>query len=105
MTCRCGCGRPVEDEGAYRAKGGRRRDLGYSAACFRRWRSAGYPASGPPAPVPQAARPKRDRAGRIEDFRDLLSWGETATSAARRLGVGMRTIERYSAELAREIAA
>jgi hypothetical protein len=41
----------------------------------------------------------RDRAGRIEDYRELRSWGFSRADAARRLNVTPRTIERYEAAL------
>ena len=97
-ACQCGCGRAVEDAAEYRRKGGRYRDAGYSAACSRRWRDAGYPASGPPRQR-RAGGGRGVRAGRVEDYAELLGQGETRQTAAWRMGRSLRTIERYEAAL------
>ena len=39
------------------------------------------------------------RAGRIEDYAELLSWGLTRREAAGRLSLSLRTLDRYDAEL------
>ena len=39
------------------------------------------------------------RAGRIEDYLELRSWGLTRRQAAERLGVTIRTTQRYDAAL------
>jgi hypothetical protein len=47
------------------------------------------------------------RAGRIEDYAELRSWGLTRQEAAARLGVTLRTLDRYDADLRqrRQVAA
>jgi hypothetical protein len=47
------------------------------------------------------------RAGRIEDYQELRSWGLTRREAAERLGVTLRTVDRYDADLKaqRQVAA
>jgi hypothetical protein len=49
----------------------------------------------------------RIRAGRIEDYAELRSWGLTRRQAAARLGVTLRTLDRYDADLKarRQVAA
>jgi len=64
--------------------------------CAERWLYAGRPASGPP-PSRQQVGGRRD--GRLEDYAELRSWGETLECAAIRLGVCRRTAERYEAAL------
>ena len=71
---------------------------GYCGRCYRRWYAHGCPESGPPPPLLLVA--PADRAGRIEDYRDLLSWGVAREEAARRLGVSLRTLIRYDSALA-----
>lgn len=47
------------------------------------------------------------RAGRVEDYAELRSWGLTRQQAADRLGVCLKTAERYDADLRqrRQVAA
>ena len=87
-----GCGAPRETyaEGA-------RGD--YCRRCYRRWHDAGYPAGGPPAPR-RAGGGRGSRAGRLEDYQELLSWGLTPQQAQWRLGVCRTTILRYERVLA-----
>jgi len=69
--------------------------------CYLRWRNAGFPEAGPPAPL----RPwGRTLAARLEDFTELLSWGVALPDAARRVGVSLRTAERYEARLRETVA-
>jgi len=60
--------------------------------CWNRWKAADFPADGPPPPV----RPwGRTLPARTEDYAWLRSWGATLEVAAARLGVSLRTAERY----------
>ena len=93
MKCR-GCGRR-------RRKRQGARD--YCGTCYGRWAYHGYPQEGPPSPVLSVA--PAERAGRIEDFVELRSWGVSREEAARRLGVSLRTVERYDAALRAQGAA
>ena len=90
--CACGCGHP--------APRGR-----FAGGCYKRWVKAGRPASGPPPPkTPEQRRPpprSAERAGRIEDYAELRSWGLSLQDAAARMGLTTRTVERYEAELKR----
>lgn len=76
------CGRP------------RRRDrCGWCIACYDRWRYHGCPEDGPPPPWAKVP-------GRIEDYlwlRDEL--GLSRAAAAARVGVTLRTIQRYERRL------
>jgi hypothetical protein len=47
------------------------------------------------------------RAARVEDYAELRSWGLTRREAAARLGVTLRTLDRYDADLRqrRQVAA
>ena len=47
------------------------------------------------------------RAGRVEDYAELRSWGLTRREAGARLGLSLRTLDRYDAELKtrRQVAA
>jgi hypothetical protein len=47
------------------------------------------------------------RNGRIEDYAELRSWGLSRREAAARLGVTLRTLDRYDADLRqrRQVAA
>jgi hypothetical protein len=86
---------------------GRWRDgarCGYCRRCYKRWLDNGFPASGPPAPR-HAPGGWGTRAGRVEDYLELRSWGFSPAAAALRLGVTRRTIERYDADLCRQDAA
>lgn len=81
----------------------------YCRACYDRWRKAGRPVTGPPDPRPcgdraAAANAKRlaERAGRVEDFADLRSWGESIAEAAERVGVSLETAGKYEAEISRQ---
>ena len=85
-VCRCGCGRPVT----------RYRRLRLANACYERWRCRGFPQDIPPA---GHGGNDRRRAERIEDYRELRKWRETPEAAAARLGVSVRTVERYEAAL------
>jgi len=60
--------------------------------CWVRWKAAGFPEDGPPAPV----RPwGRTLAARTEDWAWLRSASVAVAVAAARLGVSVRTAERY----------
>ena len=84
MTCRCGCGRPAR---------GRH---GLSDACRKRWLYHDCPEQ-----VPEPSNPGNDhrKADRLEDYLELRSWGVTRQEAAARIGVCLKTIERYDAEI------
>jgi hypothetical protein len=86
VKCRDGCGRAVT---RYRA-------LVLANACYERWRRAGFPQD---IPRPEHAGNDRCRPDRLEDFRELRQLGETREMAATRLGVSVRTVERYEAAL------
>jgi hypothetical protein len=74
----------------------RYRRLRLANACYERWRYRGFPQDIPRA---QGAGNDGRRPGRLEDFRELRQLGETREMAATRLGVSVRTIERYEAAL------
>jgi hypothetical protein len=103
----------------------RRRRPHYSrnwcSPCYQRWWRAGMPAGGPPparplstkrlaavrtaAALARAARTTR-RKGRIEDYSWLLrDQGATRVEAAARVGVSIRTAQRYDAYLRQAQAA
>lgn len=80
----------------------------WCSPCYVRWLRAGQPEDGPPArhpdPVEAAAEGRRRAAaGRREDYQDLRSWGTHREMAAQRLGVSLRTTQRYDRAL-RELA-
>lgn len=54
--------------------------------------------------APAAEWHRQARRDRIEDYIELRSWGESIKSAATRLGVTTRTIERYRQALRQEAA-
>lgn len=64
---------------------------GWRHACYQRWVYAGQPAGGPPA--------KGAAADRVEDYAELRSWGLTRQAAADRLGLSIRTLQRYDQRL------
>jgi hypothetical protein len=90
-----------------RADGGWHGGRGLCTACYHRSRRAGFPAAVPPrrhapfsaafvaAAVALAADRRSGRAGRLEDYADLRSWGATPERAAERVGITLRTAERY----------
>jgi hypothetical protein len=91
--CRCGCGRPVT----------RYARLALANACARRWWYHGRPAV-----VPPATRRGNDgqRDGRIEDYVWLTREQRLSRrAAAERLGVCLRTVERYEADPRAQAAA
>lgn len=72
------------------------RPHGLCRNCYVRWAAAGYPDDGPPPP----ARPwGRVLAARLEDYAWVRSWGTSIEDAAPRIGVSVRTAERYEAML------
>jgi hypothetical protein len=74
--CRCGCGRtPVHARGL-------------AKSCYDRSRWHGWPGALPPRP-----------SDRREDYAELRSWGIGRRDAAARIGVCLRTIDRYEARL------
>ena len=83
--CRCGCGRPV-----------RLPRYGLALACYKRWVYHGRPDRIPPQ------RPSR--AGRVEDYLELRGRGLTQARAAARLGVTLRTTQRYEHDLVKAAA-
>src|SRR4051794_5745345 len=86
----------------------------WCSSCYQRWWRAGKPDGGPPpmrassakqiaaahaaAALARAAYAAR-RAGRIEDYTWLRGQGASRTEAARRVGVTIRTAQRYDAHL------
>ena len=81
--CRCDCGRA-----AYK--------LGLARTCYRRWVRWGRPED-VPQPYANGRRESRSKAGRMEDYFELRSWGEDLGSAAVRAGISERTAWRYEA--------
>jgi len=69
---------------------------GLSERCWRRWQYHGCPEVLPPPVNPGNDRRRPDR---IEDYQWLREQGCSRQAAARRLGVCMRTVERYDAEI------
>ncbi len=72
--CKCGCGKPA-------------RAHGYAEACYRRWRRAGCPDTGPPAPLSYAEVAER-RWPSLPDPGDLA--GAAASRAAVVAGRALR---------------
>jgi hypothetical protein len=69
---------------------------GWCNRCYERWRRAGKPASGPAPPRHRAGRkpgPLADRIAEWEFFRGL-GYGEPQIAA--RLGLSVRTLQRYA---------
>ena len=91
MNCRCGCGQLVFYPRS-----------GLAKSCYDRWLYHGRPEPPPPPGRPSAYGP---RLGRLEDYAELRSWGESIASAAARLGVSERSGWRYESELRRQHAA
>jgi hypothetical protein len=87
------CTRTYVNTGTYRG------NRGYCPTCYSRWYAHGRPAGGPPPPQRPGRRPGTP--SRLEDFAELASWGLTHAAAAQRLGVSIRTIERYATALSR----
>lgn len=90
-TIRCACCHRFGPHGAH----------GWCSPCYVRWLRAEQPEEGPPPrhpdPVAAAAEGRRRAAqGRREDYQDLRSWGIRREFAAERLGVSVRTTERFS---------
>ncbi|GAA3441034.1 hypothetical protein [Planomonospora venezuelensis] len=86
ITCAC-CGRPGDHD-----------TNGWVKSCAVRWRAAGRPADGPPAPGVrgtggewQAARERR------AEYAELAGLGWSKTYIAWELSVSVRTVERYAA--------
>jgi hypothetical protein len=87
--CRCGCGRPAAPH-----------RLGLAKACHERFRYHGRPETfGPPSGRGNDGR----RAEREEDYAELRSWDIPLEVAAGRVGVSVRTAERYEARLRSEV--
>lgn len=94
VPCR-GCGRNQRNDGD-----------GLCPTCNDRWRAAGRPATVPP-PLPVNARVRRsielrgdNHQAQLEDFAELTEeHGVPLEEAARRLGVSLRTVQRYRSEL------
>lgn len=96
VTC-WGCSRPNQ----------RHEGHGLCRGCHIRWDAAGRPISGPPAVIPPQVSGMRgamhlieEKAGRLEDFADLDSWGVDYKEAAERLEVSPSTVFRYRRALA-----
>jgi hypothetical protein len=70
----------------------------YCRACSERWTYHGRPDGGPPRACHAAPG---SRAGRLEDYAELRSWGLPLEDAAERVGVRRGTAERYDADLRR----
>ena len=89
---------------------GRHKAHDWCIACYQRWNRAGQPDTGPPPraqdPIAAAAAGRRaaKEAG-IEDYLELLSWGETREQAAARLGVCMETTRRYDRAVRKRVPA
>lgn len=85
ITCACGCENTGENRG--------RRLLN---ACYQRHLKAGTLHQ-----FPRPRRPRRyaARAGRIEDYFDLLRFGVPRQHIPDRLGVTVRTLHRYERDL------
>jgi hypothetical protein len=78
--------------------------FGWCIACYQRWNRAGRPSSGPPPraqdPIAAAEAGRRAaKAARMEDYQDLRSWDVRRDVAAARIGVSVRTVERYERDL------
>lgn len=82
-SCRC-CAGPLKPRRA-----GRAHQL--CENCYLRWQRAGFPEEVPPPLRPWG----RVYPARLEDYADLRSWGVGLRDAAVRLGVSVRTSERY----------
>jgi hypothetical protein len=111
-TARVRRGQPIDCASCRRRRPhfGRR----WCSSCYQRWWRAGKPAGGPPpmcdlspkqlaaahaaAALARTARTAR-RVGRIEDYTWLRGQGATRAEAARRVGVTIRTTQRYDAHL------
>jgi hypothetical protein len=82
---------------------GPHRGYSWCGRCYERWRYHGRPASGPPAPGKTSDRGNHaalEAAERREDYAWLRAeQGLTRRQAAERLGVTIRTAERYDAQL------
>lgn len=67
--------------------------------CYRRWRAAGRPASGPPEPYTRGTgyNIPGSRESRIEEWTFLRGYHYSPAKIAARMGVSMRTIYRYAA--------
>jgi hypothetical protein len=91
VSCRCcgGC-RGTHKDGA-RGE--------YCRRCYKRWLDAGFPAGGPQAPR-HSPGGHGTRAGRLEDYSDLRSWGLSQAEAVTRMGITRRTAQRYDDLLA-----
>lgn len=93
-SCRCGCDRTT----LY--------CRGLAKTCYERWREAGKPDVPPPPPDRRSGWLSRARAGRLEDYAELRSWGESIAAAAARVGISAKTAERwYEPELRRQVTA
>lgn len=75
---------------------------GFGERCYRRWVYYKRPDILPP---PGVAGRAGGREGRIEDYLELLSWGYTREHAAERMGLCLRTIDRYDALLKQQAEA
>ena len=85
---------------------------GFCRTCYDRWRDAGRPDDGVPAPMSHAERcavtaevHRQARAARLEDFAELRGQGLSISAAARRVGVVYLTGTRYEAELRKGVPA
>jgi hypothetical protein len=73
---------------------------GWCVRCYRRWRNHGKPASGPPPPrMGQGGGPAGCRLEDYEFLRSPEGGSLSQREAAMRLGVTLRTVQRYEARL------
>jgi hypothetical protein len=80
----CPCGGPIQKLGQW------------CTNCYQRWLRAGRPEEGPQPPLRPWAR---TLAGRLEDYAEIRAQTRNTELAAQRLGIHMRTAERYEARL------
>ena len=91
ITCRC-CGRRGQHAG-----------YGWISGCIKRWRNAGRPPEGPPPPRDPTEEQRQERLARVEEYVFFTrEYGLSREDAAGRLGICLRTAERYERTLREE---
>ena len=69
---------------------------GWCARCYGRWRYAGKPAAGPPPLRRSTGRKPGPVADRVDEWRFFRGLGYSQEEIAARLGLSVRTVQRYA---------